>query len=66
MQLGHANFVGLYKETLELFLVCDESQPFANTALTFLAKFVASFSNDETHPMLKAAFDYLLNVIMPI
>lgn len=52
---------------LRIWMRFDESNTFANIGLSFMAKFLTSFNeDDETHPVLVKTFEFLLSTVSPV
>lgn len=61
----HEEFVKIFTGILLTAMQREETHEFANTALSFCAKFITSFAevdDEETHPMMTSIFQWLLNV----
>lgn len=61
----HEEFVKIFTGILSSAMQRDETHEFANTALSFCAKFITSFAevdDEETHPMMTSIFNWLLSV----
>lgn len=62
IQLGHDRFMECYIRTLQQLMLKDETQPFANAGLKFMANMATSYDGEDVHPILTATFQWLLGV----
>lgn len=56
-------FIFKFLKGIRVFLKIEETNPFANVGLKFCAKYLASLSNNDLHPILVSTFEFLLNTI---
>lgn len=57
----------IFKGILLSAMQKEETNEYANTALSFCSKFITSFAegdDEETHPMMTSIFNWLLTVII--
>lgn len=64
-QMQQADFMHHFLRGFRIYMRFDETNHYANTGLSFMAKFVTTLGaeDDETHPVLSDTFDYVLSTI---
>lgn len=61
-QIGHARYMECFLHTLQHLMTQEETHPFANAGLKFMAKMATSYEGEDAHPILVSTFDWLLSV----
>ncbi|ALC40799.1 Cap-G [Drosophila busckii] len=62
-KLDHEAFMHTFIEMFKTVLAAEEGNEYGTTALAFCAKFVTSFEEETTHPILAETFRWLLSTI---
>lgn len=64
---NHERFMKYFLKGIRTWMRLDETNPYANVGLEFLAKYLSSLRCEDpdtiTHPILKSTFEYLLKTI---
>lgn len=65
--MEHKRFMYYFFKGLGTWVQFDETNTCANVGLSFMAKFLTSFNDDEeTHTVLLDTFDFLLSTVSPV